>query len=129
MVDETQFVNASDFIQSDPQPAFKEVLKAGFQLWYQIEHPEGERHVYIKASLSGNYVGKADFAESDTTTDIQNIIVEKAFRRRGVGKAMCVLAAKILQKPLRNIWEVSEMSEDGRAFWEHLGRQLDSQSE
>ena len=126
MVHETQFISASDFIESNPNPVFSKVIRAGFELWYKIEYVVGERHVDIKVTSSGNCIGKADFVEDDATTDIQNVGVDTAFRRCGVGTAMCVLAAKILGKPLRNIWDASEMTAEGKAFWEHLVSQLNN---
>lgn len=63
-----EFINASDFIESSPDPAFTKIVRAGFELWYQTCHPEGERHLYIKATLSGDYIGEADFTEEDDNT-------------------------------------------------------------
>ena len=122
MVHDSEFISASDFIESNPDPAFSKVVRAGFALWYRTECHGGKRQVYVKATLSGNHAGKADFVESETTTDIQNIYFQTAFRRHGVGTAMCVIAEKILRKPLRNIWKDSELTKYSKALLKHLGR-------
>ncbi len=109
-------------MESNPDPAFSKVMNAGIELWYNTEGPVGEAHIYIKATSSDENIAEADFSEDDANTDIQNIHVVPAFRSRGVATAMCVLATKILRKELRNIWDASEMTADGKAFWEHLRR-------
>ena len=127
MPPDTDFMSASDIIQSNPHPAFTRVMEAGFELWYQIEDDE----LTIKATSSGDHIGEADFAEADRTADIQNILVRRNSRQGGMGTAICVLAVKLLGKPLRNIWSDSEITEVARrkgepdgesffAFWRRL---------
>jgi len=93
----------------------------------KTENPVGECHIYIKATSSSKYIGNADFIEDDDTIDIQNINVEPSYRRCGVGTAMCVLASKILRKPPRNIWDISETTKEFLSFWENLKCQLSNQ--
>ena len=129
MGQDTVFRNASDFIESNPHPAFTNVLKAGFELSYKMEAmSDGERRVAVRATWSGKSIGTAVFTESlesveSVWIDLQNISVEPAFKRRGVGEAMVVLAENILRTRLRIIWNDSEMSPEGRAFSEYMLRQ------
>lgn len=127
MPSDTDFMSASDIIQSNPHPAFARVMEAGFELWYQIEDDE----LTIKATSSGDHIGKANFAKADRTVDIQNILVRRNSRQGGVGAAICVLAVRLLGKPLRNMWNDSEITEAARlkgepdgescfAFWRRL---------
>lgn len=127
MTHDTEFINPRDFIKSNPDLAVSKVMKAGVELWYKIEDPVGERDIHIQATSSGEEIGNANFSEDVYNTDIQNIFVEPAFRRRGVGKAMCVLAEKILRKPLRNIFDARETSKEFKTFWDHLVPQLNNQ--
>ena len=120
MTNKAEFVNAKDFMERNPDSAFTKVIKAGVELWYKTENTVGERYIEIRAIASSKKIGYADFEEDDNTIDLQNIKVEDASKRCGVGKAMCILAVKLLQKPARNIWDKSETTEEFLSFWKHL---------
>lgn len=63
-------------------------------------------------------IAEVDFIESAP----QNIFVEEDFRLQGVAKSMCVLAIKILGKPLEDVWEDSDplLTSNGKALWRRL---------
>lgn len=117
------WISASDFIEDNPHPAFTKVITVAFELWYLIECCEDERCVYVKATSSGQYIGEANSVDSDLMADVQNMWVEPKCRRRGVAKAMFVLLAKIVGKPLGNMMDY--LTPHGRALWKHLVRELD----
>ncbi len=127
MIHKAEFINAKDFMKRNPDSAFSKAIKAGIELWYKTENTVGECYIDIRATSSSKEIGNADFEEDDNTIDLQNIDVEDSFKRCGVGKAMCVLAVKILQKPARNIWDKSETTEEFLSFWKHLKCQYSNQ--
>jgi len=125
MEHDKEFINASDFIERNPDPVFNRAIEAGFEFWYEILGDKGNRDVWIKASKSDVIAGKVHFAEDPndpTSLSAQDICVQPALKRRGVATAMCILVIKIIGKPLRNDWDESEMEDEGKIFWEQIDR-------
>ncbi|MDY6839426.1 MAG: hypothetical protein SWH78_15785 [Thermodesulfobacteriota bacterium] len=119
MPTDDKFVAASDTIENSPHSALTRVIEAGFELWYQTEDDE----LTIRVTLAGNHIGYANFEGGDRNADIQNIWVEPNSRQSGVGGAICALAVKLLNKPLRNIWNEEEILQAAR-----LKGELDAES-
>jgi len=127
MAIEAKFINASDFTKRNRDYVFNNLINNRVELWYKIENAVGERNIYIKAMSSNKEIGFVDFEEDVNTIDLQNINIKDEFKRCGLGKAMCILAVGILEKPARNIWEDSETTEEFLAFWKHLKCQYSNQ--
>lgn len=119
MPTDTDWLAASGIIEKSPHRAFTRVVEAGFELWYQIKDDE----LTIKVTLAGTHLGEANFDGGDRNADIQNIWVEPNSRQCGVGGAICALAVRLLEKPLRNMWNEEEITQAAR-----LKGELDAES-
>lgn len=109
------------------------IIQEGFEFWFEIDE-EGykgpRKDLIVRVQINDQPVAQATFVEASTEAHCDNVAIDEAFQRLGVGTALYIFAECVFGRPLSNFWgDCAYQSDSAKAFWANpnrlFGRPLD----